>query len=98
MSTPKTDKNPQPPLADAIGSAPYLFPGVLADGTHAPENTDTARLDYLARKPGLLRNLKSGVYVKTVPGHWQASVRAALDAAMETERRDLRAKGLDPQW
>jgi hypothetical protein len=74
------------------------LPGVLADGSYAPTNSDAARLDYLSRRPGLLRNLKSGVYVTTVRNNWQASVRAALDAAMETERRELRAKGLNPVW
>lgn len=76
----------------------YPFPGVLSDGSYAPINSDYSRLNYLARRPGLLRNLKSGVRVTNVPNHWQASVRAALDAAMETERRELKAKGLNPKW
>ena len=72
--------------------------GVLADGSYAPQNSDKARLDYLTRRPGILKNLKAGVRVTNADTHWQASVRAALDAAMETERRELRAKGLDPKW
>lgn len=89
-------------LAAASGSASYPtkppFPGVLADGSYAPRNSDKARLDYLSRRPGMLKNLKAGVRVANVDTHWQPSVRAALDAAMETERRELRAKGLDPKW
>jgi hypothetical protein len=76
----------------------YPFPGVLTDGSYAPRNSDKARLDYLARRPGILKNLKAGVRVTSVDNQWQASVRAALDAAMETERRELRAKGMDPKW
>ena len=68
------------------------FPGVLADGSYAPSNSDKDRLDYLGRRPGILKNLKAGVRVTNV--HiWQPSVRAALDAAMETERREIRARG-----
>ena len=74
------------------------FPGVLSDGSYAPRNSDKARMDYLSRRPGILKNLKSGVLVANVDGQWQASVRAALDAAMETERRELREKGLIPKW
>lgn len=74
------------------------FPGVLADGSYAPRNSDKARLDYLGRRPGILKNLKAGVRVSNVDTHWQASVRAALDAAMETERREIRARGGNPQW
>lgn len=74
------------------------FKGVLKDGSHAPRNSDKDRLDYLERRPKILRNLKSGVRVTNVDNMWQASVRAALDAAMETERRELRALGLNPLW
>jgi hypothetical protein len=73
-------------------AAKYRFPGVLADGSYAPRNSDKARLDYLARRPGILKNLKSGVRVANVDTHWQGSVRAALDAAMETDRRESRAR------
>ena len=74
------------------------FPGVLADGSHAPRNSDKARLDYLERNPKILRNLKAGVRVTNVDNMWQASVRAALDAAMETDRIELRKAGLNPTW
>lgn len=87
-----------PALSESPCSSPYPFPGVLADGSYAPTNSDAARLDWLARNPGVLRNLKAGVYVTTVKNQWQASVRAALDAAMETKRRELRANGLNPVW
>ena len=39
------------------------YPGVLSDGSFAPFNTDTARLDYISHFPGVLKNLKSGVRV-----------------------------------
>jgi len=74
------------------------FPGILNDGSHAPVNSDTARLDFISRHQKLLVNLKAGVRAANVPNHWQASVRAAIDAAMETMRRDLRSKGCNPEW
>lgn len=96
------ERKAQAGLAAATGSASYPtkppFPGVLADGSYAPLNSDKARLDYLASRPGILKNLKAGVRVTNVDTHWQASVRAALDAAMETERREIRARGGNPQW
>ncbi len=74
------------------------YPGVLSDGSFAPFNTDTARLDYISHFPGVLKNLKSGVRVSNVDNMWQANVRAAIDAAMETERRLLRSKNANPIW
>jgi hypothetical protein len=73
--------------------------GHLPDGTQAPENSDKDRLDYMARNPGVVLNLKSGVRAKNVPGYWQPSLRAAIDAAMETDRRLMRTRrGLEPEW
>lgn len=74
-----------------------MTPGHLADGSDAPENTDTARLDWWARHPEKVKNLKSGTYATAVK-MWQPGLRAAIDAAMETMRQELRAKGLTPEW
>lgn len=41
--------------------------------------------------PKVVRNLKAGIYVTNVPGHWQPGLRQAIDAAMEQMRRDLRS-------
>jgi hypothetical protein len=75
------------------------FPGVLDDGANAPKNSDARRLDWLARHGVIrrLRVLKSGIQVRGIH-QWQASVRAAIDADIETERRRMRAEGLNPQW
>lgn len=72
-------------------------PGVMNDGTHAPPNTDKARLDWFGRNPGKIKNLKGGVLAEDI-GQWQPSIRAAIDAAMELARRDLRSRGCHPQW
>lgn len=75
------------------------FPGTLSDGSDAPKNTDVARLNYLERKhERVFIHTKSGVRAISVAGYWQASVRAAIDAAMEAERREIRASGGNPQW
>jgi hypothetical protein len=74
------------------------FPGVMDDGTYAPPNTDKARLDWFGRNPGKVKNMKGGVLATDVDTQWQPSVRAAIDAAMEYVRRDLRSRGGNPQW
>lgn len=70
------------------------WPGVMDDGTHAPPNSDTARLDWFGRNPGKVKNLKGGVLATDIKTQWQPSVRAA----MEYVRRDLRSKGCNPLW
>lgn len=74
------------------------WPGVMDDGTHAPPNTDKARLDWFGRNPDKVQNLKGGVRATDIKTQWQPTLRAAIDAAIEYARRDLRAKGLEPQW
>jgi hypothetical protein len=73
------------------------FPGRMADGTEAPPNSDAARLDWFERNPEKVKNLKGGVHATDIVG-WQASLRAAIDAAMEKVRRDLRSRGCNPDW
>lgn len=73
------------------------FPGLLDDGTEAPPNTDAVRLDWFGRNPEKVKNLKGGVRATDIE-RWQASLRAAIDAAMEHVRRDLRSRGCNPQW
>lgn len=74
------------------------WPGVMDDGSHAPFNSDTARLDWFSNNPGKVKNLKGGVLATDIKTQWQPNVRAAIDAAMEFVRRELRAKGLEPKW
>lgn len=77
--------------------AKKIWLGDMNDGTYAPTNTDKARLDWLARNPKSVKNLLAGV--KTVGIEvWQPGLRPAIDAAMELVRRELRAKGLTPEW
>lgn len=71
--------------------------GVMGDGTHAPKNSDKSRLDWMSLNPGLVKNLKSGVLTVGI-NVWQPNLRCAIDAGMETMRRELRAKGQEPKW
>jgi len=71
--------------------------GVLKNGDFAPENTDKARLNWLSLHPGIVKNLKAGIIVKGIE-IWQPSLRAAIDAAMETMRQELRSKNAEPNW
>ena len=71
--------------------------GDMGDGSKAPENSDTVRLDWMENHPGLVKNMKSGVQSVGI-NVWQPGLRPAIDAAMELVRRELRAKGLEPVW
>jgi hypothetical protein len=71
--------------------------GVMGDGTFAPKNTDSARLDWYEIRPGKVRHNKTGARATGIE-QGQPGLRAAIDAAMELERRELVAKGRDPQW
>ena len=65
--------------------------GVMDDGSDAPLNSDSARLDWFERNPGKVKNMKGGVLATDIKTQWQPSVRGAIDAAMEFVRRELRA-------
>lgn len=72
--------------------------GIMSDGTKAPTNEDYERLDFMSRHPDKVKNLKAGCRATDVPDYWQPGLRPAIDAAMETMRRELRAKGGNPVW
>jgi len=62
--------------------------GVMCDGSYAPANSDTARmnfmeLDYHYR---LVRVTKAGILVVGIEA-WQPSLRCAIDAAIEQKKR-----------
>ena len=71
--------------------------GIMADGTAAPLNDDHQRLDFMSRHPDKVKNLKAGCRATDVQC-WQPGLRQAIDAAMETKRRERRAKGGNPIW
>lgn len=86
----KTPSDPAVPSRD-------LF-GIMGDGGKAPINEDYERLDFMSRNPGKVKSLKGGFVATDVPHCWQPGLRPAIDAAMETLRRSLRASGGNPVW
>lgn len=72
--------------------------GILNDGSEAPLNSDKARLDWMELHPGKVKNMKYGTMATDVPEYAQPGLRYAIDAAMETMRRELRANGGNPVW
>lgn len=68
--------------------------GTMPDGTHAPTNTDKARMDFMELEYHFkrIRILKTGILVKGIDA-WQPGLRAAIDAAIELKRRAVSANG-----
>jgi hypothetical protein len=71
--------------------------GVMDDGTLAPRNSDEDRLDWWEIHPIAVRHNKKGCRATGIE-QGQPGLRAAIDAAMELMRRDLRKSGGNPQW
>ena len=62
--------------------------GVMSDGSYAPANSDTARMDFmeLDYHYRLVRVTKAGITVRGIEAA-QPSLRCAIDAAIELKKR-----------